>query len=84
MYGWVGNILRVDLSSGKISAVPTSEYVPRFVGGWGIMAKIAWDELTPDTGAFDPENRIMVMTGPERSCGPEFFFKEVPWDRLRK
>jgi aldehyde:ferredoxin oxidoreductase len=64
MYGWVGKILRVDLSTGKIHEVPTSKYVPRMVGGWGIMAKIAWDELLPEVEALDPENRIMIMTGP--------------------
>ena len=64
MYGWAGKILRVDLSTGRINEIPTSKYVPRFVGGWGIAAKIAWDELPPEIGAFDPENRIMVMTGP--------------------
>jgi len=64
MHGWTGTILRVDLTAGRVSPVPTSEYVPRFVGGWGIMAKIAWDELTPDIDAFDPRNRIIFMTGP--------------------
>ena len=64
MDGWVGNILRVDLTANKISKVNTFDYVPRLVGGWGIMAKIMWDELSEDTGAFDPENRIVFMTGP--------------------
>jgi aldehyde:ferredoxin oxidoreductase len=64
MYGWVGRILRVDLTEGKTSEVSTSNYVPRFVGGWGIAAKVAWDELSPDIGAFDPDNRLMFMTGP--------------------
>jgi len=64
MYGWTGTILRVDLSTGEISEVSTAHYVPRLIGGWGIMAKIAWDELSPEIGAFDPNNRIMFMTGP--------------------
>ncbi|MFH1123828.1 MAG: aldehyde ferredoxin oxidoreductase N-terminal domain-containing protein, partial [Pseudomonadota bacterium] len=64
MYGWVGKILRVDLTAGRISEAATTDYVPRMVGGWGVMAKIAWDELPPEIGAFDPENRIMIMTGP--------------------
>ena len=64
MFGWVGNILRVDLTTGKISREPTSRYVPRLIGGWGIAAKIAWEELPPTVGAFDPENRLIIMTGP--------------------
>ncbi len=64
MHGWAGHILRIDLGTGRVSEVPTENYVPKFVGGWGVMAKIAWDELTPEIGAFDPENRLMFMTGP--------------------
>ena len=64
MYGWIGKILRVDLTTRKVSDIPTANYVPRLVGGWGIAAKVAWDELLPEVGAFDPRNRLMVMTGP--------------------
>jgi aldehyde:ferredoxin oxidoreductase len=64
VYGWVGKILRVDLTDREVSEVPTSKYIPRLGGGWGIAAKIAWDELNPEVSAFDPENRLMVMTGP--------------------
>lgn len=64
MYGWTGKILRVDLSSGKISHIDTSQYVPQFIGGLGIATKIAWDELKPGTGPFDPDNMLMVMVGP--------------------
>jgi aldehyde:ferredoxin oxidoreductase len=64
MFGWVGKILRVDLSKMKIYEIPTRNFVPKFLGGWGIMAKIAWDELDPEIGALDPDNRLMLMTGP--------------------
>jgi aldehyde:ferredoxin oxidoreductase len=63
-YGWTGRILRVDLSSGKTSIVPTVEYARDFVGGVGIAARIAWQELSPGADAFDPENRLFIMTGP--------------------
>jgi len=33
MYGWVGKILRVDLTNEKITTVPTSKYVPDYLGG---------------------------------------------------
>ena len=64
MYGWTGKILRVDLSSGKISTIDTNQYVPQFIGGLGVAAKLAWDELKPGTGPFDPDNMLMVMVGP--------------------
>jgi len=66
-FGYAGKILKVDLSSGKIGYLPTSDYADRFIGGRGIAAKIYWDEVPPKTKAFDPENRIMFMTGP--MCG---------------
>ncbi len=66
-YGYAGNILRVDLSSRSISTVPTMDYADRFLGGRGIAAKIYWDEVPPETDAFDPENRLIFATGP--LCG---------------
>ena len=64
LYGWTGQILRVDLSSGAISTMDTARYVPRYVGGLGIAARIAWDELPPGIGPFDPENMLFIMAGP--------------------
>ncbi|MFC1885759.1 aldehyde ferredoxin oxidoreductase N-terminal domain-containing protein [Thermodesulfobacteriota bacterium] len=64
LYGWRGKILRVDLTTKKSTEVPTSNYVPKFVGGAGICARIAWDELLPEVGAFDPDNKLIFMTGP--------------------
>jgi len=68
-YGYAGNILRVDLSSGAITRTPTANYSDRFLGGRGIAARIYWDEGAPDTGALDPENRLLFMTGP-LACFP--------------
>jgi len=69
-YGYSGNILRVDLSSRKISSVPTIDYATRFVGGRGIAAKIYWDEVAPEVKAFDPDNRLIFMTGPLAGVSP--------------
>jgi aldehyde:ferredoxin oxidoreductase len=62
--GYAGKIFRVDLSSGEITWVPTSQYADRFVGGRGIAAKIYWDEVSPDVKPFDAENRLIFATGP--------------------
>ena len=66
-YGYCGRILKVDLSLGKCSDMLTSDYADRFVGGRGIAAKIYWDEVSPEVGALNPENRLIFMTGP--LCG---------------
>jgi len=62
--GWVGSILRVDLTTGKITESSTFDYVPKFLGGRGLGAKICWDEVPPEVSAFDPENRLIFATGP--------------------
>ena len=64
MHGYMGKILRVDLSSGTVTHIPTIEYADRFLGGRGIAAKIYWDEVPPEISAFDPENRLIIATGP--------------------
>ena len=56
-FGYAGKILRVDLSSRRISSVPTIDYAARFLGGRGVAAKVYWDEVAPETTAFDPDNR---------------------------
>ncbi|MCL5770928.1 MAG: hypothetical protein M1479_01440 [Actinobacteria bacterium] len=64
LYGWVGKIKKIDLSSNDISTIDTSKFIPEFIGGKGISLKIAWDMLKPEIGPFDPENILIFMTGP--------------------
>jgi aldehyde:ferredoxin oxidoreductase len=63
-YGWVGKILRVDLTDGRITEVETQRYASEFIGGRGIAARIAWEEIPAGADAFDPENKLLVMSGP--------------------
>jgi len=60
--GWVGKILRVDLTNGQIGEEETAPYT-RFVGGRGLGLKVIWDEA-PRARAFDEENRLILATGP--------------------
>ncbi len=62
--GWAGRILRVDLSTGKIWTEPSLEYGQKYIGGRGIAARIAWDEIPAGTGPFDPANRLIFTVGP--------------------
>jgi len=62
--GYAGSILRVNLSDGTVNTVPTDSYEDLFLGGRGIAAKIYWDEVPPRIDAFDPENRLIFVTGP--------------------
>lgn len=64
LYGWVGRILRVNLTDERIDEVDTMKYAKRFIGGRGIAAGIAWEELSPGIDAFGQENKLIIMTGP--------------------
>lgn len=64
MYGWVGKILRVDLTAGKITTTPTEAYVDDYVGGRGLGVKLIYDNYQPGTGALDPGNPLLLNTGP--------------------
>jgi len=63
LHGYAGRLLRADLSSGRMSATPTSDHAS-FVGGRGLAAKVHWDEVMSEVGALDPENRLTFFTGP--------------------
>lgn len=66
--GYVGKILKVDLSARTTSEIDTYQYVPDYVGGKGIATKIFYDMHLPvDTKAYDPQNPLIYMTGP--ACG---------------
>ena len=62
--GYAGRILSLDLSTGGVEETPTESYSPLFLGGRGIAAKIYWDEVPPDVSPFDPQNRLIFITGP--------------------
>jgi len=63
-YGWVGKILWVNLSDRTIRTVDTMDYGQQYIGGRGMAARIAWDSIPQGVGAFDPENLLIILTGP--------------------
>ncbi len=64
MNGWVGNILKIDLSEGKITTQPTDAYVDDYIGGRGIGVRLIYDHYSVGTDAFDPQNPLIFSTGP--------------------
>lgn len=64
VFGWVGKILRVDLTNEKTWTEDTQKYAGDYIGGRGVAARIAWNELPPNIGEYDPENRLIIITGP--------------------
>ncbi|MEM3488689.1 MAG: aldehyde ferredoxin oxidoreductase N-terminal domain-containing protein, partial [Nitrososphaerota archaeon] len=65
LYGWKGRILRVNLSTGKVSKhdLP-KEWMRDYVGCRGINARILFGEVEPGIDSFGPENKLIFGTGP--------------------
>ena len=64
LYGWIGKMLHVNLTTMKLTERNTLDYTDRFIGGKGIGEKIYWDDLSPQRDAFHPEGLFILMTGP--------------------
>ena len=62
--GYSGKLLRINLTTRRTEQQPTMEFLPEWYGGRATAARIAWDEIPPGTGAFDPGNPLMIITGP--------------------
>ncbi|MGV8081695.1 MAG: aldehyde ferredoxin oxidoreductase family protein [Syntrophales bacterium] len=68
--GYMGKILDVDLTSGKIGSYDLSDRDrERFIGGRFISTKILWDELKPGIDPLSEENILIVMTSPLTGTG---------------
>lgn len=67
--GWTGKVLRVDLTTGKISSEDTIAKYKDYLGGTGLAYKVMWDEVPAGTKAWDPENRIIFGVGPLTGTG---------------
>lgn len=65
-YGWTGQGLRINLTTGEITKVPTQK---DWFGGTALGYKIFWDEVPPKTQAFDEANKIVIAPGPLTGTG---------------
>ena len=65
MFSYAGKILRVDLTSGKVSTEPLKEEIAKnYIGGIGLGIRLLMDNSKPGTDAFDPDNPLIFATGP--------------------
>jgi aldehyde:ferredoxin oxidoreductase len=63
--GYMGKILWVNLSTGKIKTETLDEKLCRdFIGGYGIGAKLLYDRMKPKADPLGPDNILGLMTGP--------------------
>ncbi|MBN1483534.1 MAG: aldehyde ferredoxin oxidoreductase family protein [Chloroflexia bacterium] len=65
MHGYMGRLLRVDLSAGELWDEPLDEDDARaFVGGSGLAARYLADLVDGETDPMGPDNPLVFMTGP--------------------
>jgi len=63
--GFMGKILRVDLSRGKVSEEPLDSRIgAQYLGGTGYGARILYNEVPPTVDPLGVENKLVFMTGP--------------------
>ena len=65
MKGYTGVLLRVDLTTGKITkeSIP-EEYLKDYIGGSGLATRYLYDEIPSDADPLGPDNKICISVGP--------------------
>ena len=64
MYGYMGKILRIDLTARTIASIDTADYAD-WVGGHGMGSAIFFDlARNKAIDGYDPRNLITIMTSP--------------------
>jgi aldehyde:ferredoxin oxidoreductase len=70
MKGWIGKILRVDLTKGESKVEELDPKLgAKFIGGRGLGSKILSDEIDPKVDPFSPNNKLIMATGPLTGTG---------------
>jgi aldehyde:ferredoxin oxidoreductase len=65
LFGYAGNILEVNLSTGRVTKTRLPEDLARtYIGGRGFVARLLWERIRRGTDPFGPENLLIVATGP--------------------
>lgn len=65
MEGYMGVVLRVDLSKERIVKEPIrEELIHNYVGGRGVNSRVLYEEVKPGIDPLGPDNKIIVGVGP--------------------
>jgi aldehyde:ferredoxin oxidoreductase len=63
--GYMGKLLWVDLSTGKIKdETPAESLYRNYIGGYGIGSRILYDRMKAEVDPLGPENILGIITGP--------------------
>ncbi len=70
MNGWIGKILRVDLSNSSFAVEDLDPDLAKdYVGGRGLAEKYLVDEIDPTTDPLGEDNKLIFATGPLTGTG---------------
>jgi aldehyde:ferredoxin oxidoreductase len=65
MYGFMGKILRINLTDGNVSVEDLPQDWSRdYLGGAGLATKYLYEEVPKGTDPLGPENKLIFMVGP--------------------
>jgi len=65
MHGWIGKLLRVNLSTGKVSTEPLDPGLAKdYLGARGLGTKYFCNEVDPKVDPLSPENKLIFAPGP--------------------
>ncbi|MBN1663055.1 MAG: aldehyde ferredoxin oxidoreductase family protein [Deltaproteobacteria bacterium] len=68
--GYTGKMLFVNLTSGSIEEKElTDDVASKFIGGYGIGAKVLYEMMKPGVDPLGPDNVIGFITGPLNGTG---------------
>jgi aldehyde:ferredoxin oxidoreductase len=64
MKGFIGKLLKVNLTTNKIDEENLDESIAKdFLGGAGYACRYLYDKMNKDTDPLSPDNILMIMTG---------------------
>jgi aldehyde:ferredoxin oxidoreductase len=65
LYGYMGKLLFVNLSTGEITEeTPEGSFYRDYIGGYGVGARILYDRQKGSVDPLGPENIFALVTGP--------------------
>ena len=65
MYGWIGTILRVNLTDGSIRKEALDpELARKYIGARGLGSRILCDEIDPKIDPLSADNKLIFASGP--------------------
>jgi len=65
MYGWIGKILRVNLTDGTVKTENLNkEWAKDYLGARGLGTRYFVDEVDPEVDPLSDENKLIFATGP--------------------